>query len=180
MELHPSRYVLVSSLSLLFLRVCILLLTLILSIYIKQIASTCTNNWNASVDQLNGALSGALAATIPHEINDYLVPQIQTKNIPTTAFKYLNFQIGSNDVCKYCTKADGSSGVGSAGDFEENIRTALEAIRTKIRKIKFLVLSNHYLLQYSSSMSTTFFIANNFHTLQYTSGRADIDIVLIP
>jgi hypothetical protein len=130
-------------------RICTLSLTHIspLRASISQSEATCTSNWNATVDQLNGALSGALAATIPHEINDYLVPQVQAKNIPTTAFKYLNFQIGSNDVCNSCAKADGSSGPGSADDFETNIRTALEAIRTKIRELTCVPDGHHFRLR---------------------------------
>lgn len=90
--------------------------------------------YDASVDQLNGALSGALASNLPHEVNDYLIPQVRAKNIPTGAFKYLNLQIGSNDICLLCPQSAINLGPGSADDFESNIRTTLEAIRTGIRE----------------------------------------------
>lgn len=94
----------------------------------------CPGAWNAAVDQLNGALSGALAVNMLHEVDDYLVPQIRARDIPDGAYKFLSFQIGSNDICKYCAQADNPNGDGSPDDWEANIRAALEAIRTKIRR----------------------------------------------
>jgi phospholipase B1 len=88
--------------------------------------------WNASVDQLNAAQSGALASNLYHEVVDYLIPQVKKKGIPKTAFKYLNLQIGSNDICSLCAQADVGIGPGSPDDFEANIRKTLEAVRKGI------------------------------------------------
>lgn len=90
--------------------------------------------YNAAVDQLNGALSGALASNMPHEVIDYLVPQVKARNIPDSAYKYMSFQIGSNDICQLCVQAELGFGPGSPDDFETNVRKTLEAVRTKIRK----------------------------------------------
>lgn len=90
--------------------------------------------WNAAVDQLNGAQSGALASNLLHEVNDYLVPRVRSLNIPANAFKYLSLQIGSNDLCLLCAQSVISLGPGSPDDFEANIRNALEAIRAGIRE----------------------------------------------
>lgn len=88
--------------------------------------------WNSAVDQLNAAQSGALASNLYHEAVDYLIPQVKKRNIPTTAYKYLSLQIGSNDICSLCAQASINIGPGSADDFEYNIRRTLEAIRIGI------------------------------------------------
>lgn len=88
--------------------------------------------WNSKVDQLNAAQSGAMATNIPHEVNDYLIPQIRARKIPSTAFKYLNLQIGSNDLCGMCHQAIVGFGPSSPDEFESSIRKALEAVRKNI------------------------------------------------
>jgi phospholipase B1 len=94
---------------------------------------TGSSGWNDAVDQLNSAQTGALASNLPHEVNDYLIPQVKKWNIPAEKFKYINFQIGSNDLCLLCAQATWGRGRGSADDFEANIRTTLEALRAAIR-----------------------------------------------
>ena len=89
--------------------------------------------WNEKVDQLNAARTGALAFNLPHEVNDYLVPQVAKRDIPREKFKYINFQIGSNDLCWFCAQSKIGFGPGSADHFEENIRETLEALRAAIR-----------------------------------------------
>ncbi|KAG8813603.1 hypothetical protein FRC17_001478 [Serendipita sp. 399] len=88
--------------------------------------------WNSKVDQLNAAQSGALASNLLHEVRDYLIPQIKKRNIPASAYKYLNLQIGSNDLCGMCFQSILNPGPSTADAFEKNIRETLEAIRTGI------------------------------------------------
>jgi len=90
--------------------------------------------WNDAVDQLNAAQTGALASNLLHEVNDYLIPQVRKWNIPADKFKYINFQIGSNDLCWLCAQATLGTGPGSADDFEAHIRATLEALRAAIRE----------------------------------------------
>lgn len=86
------------------------------------------------MDQLNAAQTGALASNLPHEVKDYLIPQVKKRGIPRDKFKYINFQIGSNDLCWLCAEASIGIGPGSADDFEANIRATLEALRAAIRE----------------------------------------------
>ena len=90
--------------------------------------------WHPEVDQLNAARSGAAASNLPHEVNDYLLPQVSQWNIPRNKFKYINLQIGSNELCYSC--AQGSVGLGSASaeNFEDRITETLDAIRAAIRE----------------------------------------------
>ncbi|EUC57314.1 GDSL-like lipase/acylhydrolase [Rhizoctonia solani AG-3 Rhs1AP] len=88
--------------------------------------------WNQPVDQLNAAQSGALASNLLHEVRDYLVPQVKAAGIATNRFKYLSFQIGSNDLCQLCLAADALLGPGTQSDFEANIRETLEYVRKNI------------------------------------------------
>ncbi|KAF8714677.1 hypothetical protein RHS03_00310, partial [Rhizoctonia solani] len=88
--------------------------------------------WNQPVDQLNAAQSGALASNLLHEVRDYLVPQVKAAGIAANRFKYLSFQIGSNDLCQLCLAADALLGPGTQSDFERNIRETLEYIRKNI------------------------------------------------
>jgi phospholipase B1 len=90
--------------------------------------------WNAEVDQLNAAQTGALASNLLHEVNDYLIPQVKKWNIPRESFKYINLQIGSNDQCWLCAQANLGIGPGSPDDFESNVRATLEALRAAIRE----------------------------------------------
>ncbi|CCO35616.1 hypothetical protein BN14_09734 [Rhizoctonia solani AG-1 IB] len=89
--------------------------------------------WNQPVDQLNAAQSGALASNLLHEVRDYLVPQVKAAGIAANRFKYLSFQIGSNDLCQLCLAADALLGPGTQSDFEANIRETLEYVRKNIR-----------------------------------------------
>ncbi|PVF99580.1 hypothetical protein CPB86DRAFT_813744 [Serendipita vermifera] len=77
-----------------------------------------SKGWNATVDQLNASQSGALASNLPHEARDYLVPQVQARNIPASTFKYLNIQVGSNDQCTLCSQAALGFGPGTPDSFE--------------------------------------------------------------
>lgn len=88
--------------------------------------------WNPAVDQLNAAQTGALASNLPHEVKDYLIPQVKKWNLPNKKFKYINLQIGSNDLCWLCAQATIGIGPGSVDDFEANIRRTLEMIRKAI------------------------------------------------
>ncbi|CCA72228.1 hypothetical protein PIIN_06162 [Serendipita indica DSM 11827] len=88
--------------------------------------------WNSRVDQLNAAQSGALATNLYHEVNDYLIPQVKARNIPASAYKYLNLQIGSNDICSMCFQSVLGFGPASPDDFEASIRKTLEAVRNGI------------------------------------------------
>ncbi|KAG8831135.1 hypothetical protein FRC17_003618 [Serendipita sp. 399] len=88
--------------------------------------------WNSAVDQLNAAQTGALASNLPHEVDDYLIPQVKKQNLPINKFKYINLQIGSNDLCWLCGQAELEIGPGSADDFEKNIRYTLERLRKEI------------------------------------------------
>ncbi|KAG9077985.1 hypothetical protein FS749_010062 [Ceratobasidium sp. UAMH 11750] len=88
--------------------------------------------WNQPVDQLNAAQSGALASNLLHEVKDYLVPQVKALKIPSNRYKYLSFQIGSNDLCQLCLAADALLGPGTQADFEANVRETLEHVRTNI------------------------------------------------
>jgi len=88
--------------------------------------------WDSSVDNLNSAQTGALASNLIHEVRDYLIPQVKAQGISNKAFKYLNLQIGSNDICQLCLAADLGFGPGSADDFERNMRETLEYLRTHL------------------------------------------------
>ncbi|KAG8823498.1 hypothetical protein FRC17_009307 [Serendipita sp. 399] len=88
--------------------------------------------WNSAVDQLNAAQSGALASNLLHEVRDYLIPQVKKRNIPSSAYKYLNIQIGSNDICSMCFQSVIQAGPASPDDFENSIRETLEAVRKGI------------------------------------------------
>lgn len=88
--------------------------------------------WHSDIDQLNAARSGAAALNLPHEMNDYLIPEVNRRNVPREKFKYINLQIGSNELCYSCTQ--GSLGIGSASaqNFEDNVIQTLELIRSSI------------------------------------------------
>ncbi|EJD41351.1 hypothetical protein AURDEDRAFT_115465, partial [Auricularia subglabra TFB-10046 SS5] len=91
-----------------------------------------SHGWNAPLDNLNAAQSGALASNLLHEINDYLIPQLAARNISSSSFKLLTLFVGSNDVCNGC--ADASS-TGNADRFEANVRKALEALRGSVANV---------------------------------------------
>ncbi|KAG8735391.1 hypothetical protein FRC12_018093, partial [Ceratobasidium sp. 428] len=88
--------------------------------------------WNNTVDQLNAGQSGAYASNLLHEAEDYLALQVKSLNISESRFKYLSFQVGANDVCQLCAAADAPMGPSTKGDFENNVRAALEHVRMNI------------------------------------------------
>ncbi|KAG8717615.1 hypothetical protein FRC08_007098 [Ceratobasidium sp. 394] len=88
--------------------------------------------WNNTVDNLNAGQSGAYASNLLHEAQDYLAPQVKALNISEDQFKYLSFQVGANDVCQLCAAADIPMGPSTKRDFENNVRAALEHVRTNI------------------------------------------------
>lgn len=89
--------------------------------------------WNSEVDRFNAARSGAMAQNLMHEIRDYLVPQLKKHDISDEGFKYMSFQIGSNDLCSFCLVGE-MPGVfpGSPGAFEADVMEALEYVRSHI------------------------------------------------
>ncbi|KZW03511.1 hypothetical protein EXIGLDRAFT_711213 [Exidia glandulosa HHB12029] len=90
-------------------------------------------DWNTTVDQLDGALSGAISSNLLHMVKDYLVPQVEARNITASAFKYLNLQIGSNELCQLCPGGYTLALTPAGADaFEENVRVAMEYVRTHI------------------------------------------------
>jgi len=91
--------------------------------------------WNPPVDQLNAALSGAVASNLMHEVQDYLVPQVQARNIPANAFKYLNMQIGTNDICQLCTTGVFPGGLGNPDSYEAYVREALQYVQAHIPNV---------------------------------------------
>ncbi|KAL7411862.1 hypothetical protein BDY24DRAFT_395118 [Mrakia frigida] len=89
--------------------------------------------WNPSQDQLNAALSGSLAVNLPHQARDYLVPQAWRTGVEREKWKFLNLQIGSNDLCSLCTAPEMFGfGPGSPDLFELSVREALEIVREGI------------------------------------------------
>ncbi|KZV78881.1 hypothetical protein EXIGLDRAFT_822360, partial [Exidia glandulosa HHB12029] len=65
--------------------------------------------------------------------SDYLVPQVEARNITASAFKYLNLQIGSNELCQLCPGGYTLALTPAGADaFEENVRVAMEYVRTHI------------------------------------------------
>ncbi|EJD43613.1 hypothetical protein AURDEDRAFT_114662 [Auricularia subglabra TFB-10046 SS5] len=88
--------------------------------------------WTPELDNLNAARSGAFAENLPHEVEDYLVPQVKAQNISDAAFKYLHMQVGTNDVCQLCATAILPP---SADIFEASIRKSLEYMRAHIPNI---------------------------------------------
>jgi len=107
--------------------------------------------WTPKVDQFNAALTGALAINLYHEAKgaslllihfhrywltvrpDYLVPQYKASGVKDSELKYLNFQIGSNDVCQLC--AAGAIGNFVADQFEKDVRKTLEHVRQNIPNV---------------------------------------------
>lgn len=88
--------------------------------------------WDRDVDGFNAAQTGALASNLLHEARDYLVPQVKKARIPDSALKYMNFQIGSNDICQMCI---GALTPTAADNFEEDVRLALEHVRKNIPNV---------------------------------------------
>ena len=75
---------------------------------------------------------------------DYLIPQIQQREIPDNAFKYVSLQIGSNDICQLCMDLFARHGNNAqtrlglwprmADEFEASVRSTLEYIRLNLRE----------------------------------------------
>jgi phospholipase B1 len=97
-----------------------------------------------NVDVLNAAQSGAMATNLVDEV-DYLVRQLRA--MPEIDYnndwKFLNIQIGSNDMCLACSSILGDgSGPLSADKYEQHIRAALEAVRARIPRVYVNLLGN--------------------------------------
>lgn len=75
-----------------------------------------------------------MASNLPHEVNDYLIPQVRKWNIPANKYKYINLQIGSNELCWLCAQSALGLGPSSPDEFEADIRATLEALRAAVRK----------------------------------------------
>ncbi|KAG8904239.1 hypothetical protein FRB99_002059 [Tulasnella sp. 403] len=91
--------------------------------------------WNSEVDRFNAARSGAMAQNLLHEIRDYLVPQLRYHNISDADFKYMSFQVGSNDLCQWCLVSEVPSKApfpGSPGVFEAQVTEALGYVRQHV------------------------------------------------
>jgi hypothetical protein len=96
------------------------------------------------VDVLNAAQSGAMATNLIGEAY-YLVQQLRA--MPEIDYdndwKFLNIQIGSNDMCLACSKILGEgSGMLSADRYENHILTALEFVRANIPRVYVNLLGN--------------------------------------
>ena len=63
----------------------------------------------------------------------YLVPQYKASGVKDSELKYLNLQIGSNDVCQLC--AAGAIGSLVADLFEKDVRKTLEHVRQNIPNV---------------------------------------------
>jgi len=103
------------------------------------VAGICTGGYEPDIDQLNAAVSGALGEDMLQEVRDYLVPRVRAMNISDSAFKYLNVQIGSNDLCGSCDEAITPA---NADAYEQNIRNALEYVRLNIPNVVVNLVSN--------------------------------------
>jgi len=55
---------------------------------------------------------------------------VKLLGIPDSAYKYLNLQIGSNDLCQMCV----SNQTATADQYEADVREALEYVRKYIRE----------------------------------------------
>ncbi|KAH7103683.1 hypothetical protein BKA62DRAFT_48382 [Auriculariales sp. MPI-PUGE-AT-0066] len=95
--------------------------------------------YDPDVDQLNAALSGSLASNLLHQAVDYLVPMVKALNVSSSAFKYLNLQIGSNDLCQMCLAAVSPT---SADLYELSVRLALEYVRVNVPNVVVNVVAN--------------------------------------
>ncbi|KAI9476469.1 MAG: hypothetical protein EXX96DRAFT_596522 [Benjaminiella poitrasii] len=69
-------------------------------------AFECYGTYQAKKDQLNAALSGAIAMNLDHELS-YLITQLRTMDGIDfqNDWKMINIQIGSNDMCGACNSS---------------------------------------------------------------------------
>ncbi|KAI8055011.1 GDSL-like Lipase/Acylhydrolase-domain-containing protein [Syncephalis plumigaleata] len=94
-------------------------------------------------DRLNAAQSGAMAQNLKKEVY-YLLDQLhanQNVNMKND-WKFLNLQVGSNDLCLACTPFAKDRGPLSADAYESYIREALQTIRTNIPRVFVNLLGN--------------------------------------
>ncbi|RKP06759.1 hypothetical protein THASP1DRAFT_18042 [Thamnocephalis sphaerospora] len=96
-----------------------------------------------SIDRLNAAQSGAMAQNLRREF-EYLVDQLRAnKNINYEKdWKFLNLQIGSNDLCLACTALGSGDGMLSPDDYEMHIRTVLQLVRINIPRVYVNLMGN--------------------------------------
>jgi len=98
-----------------------------------------TYQYHPNQDNLNAAQSGAMASNLIHELN-YLIPTL--KSYPGIDYlndwKFLNLQIGTNDLCSSCMDPYGFL---TADMYEQNVRNALEIIRMEVPKVVVNLIS---------------------------------------
>jgi len=75
-----------------------------------------------------------MAQNLLQEVREYLVPHLKRQNVVDEEFKYMSFQIGSNDLCALCLATEVPSGPlpGSPEAFEADITETLEYVRKHI------------------------------------------------
>ncbi|KAG8881362.1 hypothetical protein FRB97_009627 [Tulasnella sp. 331] len=93
--------------------------------------------WNYRVDRFNAARSGAMAQNLLSEVRDYLVPALRRHDVTDDEFKYMNFQIGSNDLCQLCLASEVPKGPmpGSPDVFEADVMQTLEYLREHVSNV---------------------------------------------
>ncbi|KAL0073862.1 hypothetical protein J3Q64DRAFT_1727054 [Phycomyces blakesleeanus] len=96
--------------------------------------------YRPSIDNLNGARSGAVAKSLDPEL-DYVIPRM--KNYPGVDFendwKLITIQIGSNDQCGSCTSFANESTVEA---YTLYVESAIERIQNNIPKIIVNLIGN--------------------------------------
>ncbi|KAI9597444.1 GDSL-like Lipase/Acylhydrolase-domain-containing protein [Syncephalis fuscata] len=99
--------------------------------------------YRPQLDRFNAAQSGGMAQNLKKEAY-YLLdqlhadPNVDIKN----DWKFLNIQIGSNDLCLACTPFAGDRNMLSPDAYEANIREALQIIRTNVPRVFVNLLGN--------------------------------------
>ncbi|RKP26172.1 hypothetical protein SYNPS1DRAFT_28124 [Syncephalis pseudoplumigaleata] len=87
-------------------------------------------------DRLNAAQSGVMAQNLKNEVY-YLIDQLRAdRNVDMqNDWKFLNLQVGSNDLCLSCTPFARERGPLSPDAYEAHIREALQLVRTNIPRV---------------------------------------------
>ncbi|RKP06758.1 GDSL lipase/esterase [Thamnocephalis sphaerospora] len=87
-------------------------------------------------DRFNVAQSGAMARNLPRQA-EYLVRQLRSNPHIDFAndWKFLNLQIGSNDLCLACTSMAGGFSPADADTYEQSVREALQLVRNNIPRV---------------------------------------------
>ncbi|KAG9005321.1 hypothetical protein FRB94_001612 [Tulasnella sp. JGI-2019a] len=93
--------------------------------------------WNYKVDRFNAARSGAMAQNLLSEVRDYLVPTLRHHDVTDEEYKYMSFQVGSNDLCQLCLASQAPKGPfpGSADVFEQDVMQAIEYLREHVPNV---------------------------------------------